>query len=315
MQDKKGIGFLFPGSLSTNLVVLIIGIILSICSLLSEITGTAASLLATLGASMFLAGFLGLINIRILANEVRRVIYQPFVDYALLYQIRASGIEGVFRDRANALPRIITVIEEEYKEIVIVGSSLKGLLGLGYSAVGQDQRLREVLVKDLKRGVSINILMTHPKVAHHRSKQEGRLDGDIEAEIIENLMYLIKLKHDNPEIAEKLTIKLYNGTPTIFMLCTQNLMMLNPYPYYSTTYSSFSFLIRGNSDLYEAYFTSHYQRAWTDTRLSELINKDINVAIEQIKKFIEGNNPHNRKIIPDIEKQKELREKLEKVKQ
>jgi hypothetical protein len=311
MRSNKGFGELFPGSVATSSVMLTVGVILAVCSFLPGIHGTVASLLAGLGSCMFLAGFIGLINVRVLANEVRRVTSQPFEDTVLLSQVRGSGIEGIFRDRANVLERIIPVLEEENREIVIVGSSLKGLIGVGYNAVGEDQRVRDILVNALERNVPINILMTNPMVAHHRSQQEGRLDGDIEAEILENLMYLTKLKYNNPNIAEKLTIKLYNGTPTIFMLCTPSLMMINPYPYYSTAYGSFSFIIRGGSDLYRGYFGSHYQRAWTDTRLGVLISENIDLAVRQIKEFIEGTNPHGRKIIPDVNKQRELLEKLE----
>lgn len=190
---------------------------------------------------------------------------------------------------------------------------MKGLIGVGYNAVGQSQRMREVLINALKRKVQINILMTNPEVAHHRSQQEGRLDGDIEAEILENLMYLVKVKHDNPEIASKLTIKLYNGTPTIFMVCTSRLMMVNPYPYYSTAYGSFSFLIEEGSELYRSYYPSHYSSAWTDPRLTVIISEDINTAVDQIKELTQKSNPHGRKIIPDDSKRDELLKKLSQV--
>jgi len=314
MQDNEGIMSLFPGSVATNSVVLVLGIILVLCSLLPGTSGKAASILTGLGSAMFLAGFLGLIHARALAKEVHKVVSLPFEETMLLTQLHWAGIEWISRERADFGEKIISALEKEINEIVIVGSSLKGLIGVGYNAVGQAQRIREALINALKRGTQLNILMTNPKIAHHRSKQEGRVNGDIEAEILENLMYLIRLKHNNPNIAPKLKIGLYDGTPTIFMLCTSNLMMINPYPYYSTAYSSFSFLIKGGSALYRGYYQSHYREAWTDTKMTLYISENIDLAMEQIKDLIEGTNPLGKKIIPDAAKEKALLEEWNKLK-
>lgn len=313
MQEGKGFGSLFPGSVATSFIVLTLGVILVVISLIQEPKSTVGSLLAGLGSAMFLAGFLGLVNVKVLANEIGKITSQPFEEIAFLSKIRKSGIYDVFRSRADSLRAVIPDVEEETNEVVLVGSSLKGLIGVGYTAVGQAQRMREVLISALKRKIQVNILMTNPEVAHHRSQQEGRVDGDIEAEILENLMYLVKLKHDNPEMASKLTVKLYNGTPTIFMVATSRLMMINPYPYYSTAYGSFSFLIEEGSDLYRAYYPSHYSAAWTDPRLTVLVCEDINAAIDQIKELIQKNTPHGRKIIPDDNKRSDLLKKLAQV--
>lgn len=314
MQDNKGIRSLFPGSVATNSIILVFGIILVLCSLLLRTSGVVASILTGLGSAMFLAGFLGFINVSVLANEVHKVTGLPFEERTLLNQIYWAGIKWISRERADLQEKIISALEEEINDIVIVSSSLKGLIGLGYSTVGQAQEIRKVLINALKRGVYLNILMTSPGIAHHRSNQEGRADGDIEAEILENLMYLIKLKHDNPKIAPKLKIELYDGTPTIFMLCTSNLMLINPYPYYSTAYSSFSFLIKGGSALYRGYYQSHYRAAWTDTKMTTPISENIDLAIKQIQELIVAINPHGRDIIPDADKRKELFGKLKQIK-
>lgn len=310
MPRDERISSLFPGSVATNAVVLVIGAILAAMSMYPVDNKAISSLLAGFGSAMFLAGFLGLINVRVLAREVGRVAGQPFEDVAYLNKMRQSGVRDVFRDRSESVEPIMTSLKHEADEFVIVGSSLKGLIGVGYSAVGAPKRIRTVLDEALCRGVKINILMTNPVVAHHRSQQEGRLDGDIEAEILENLMYFVMWKSENPDLASCLEIELYDGAPTIFMLCTSQLMLLNPYPYYSTAFSSFSFLIEGNSPLYRAYYNSHFREAWADRRSTLRINDNLGMALTQIKEIIGQKNPHGRLIIPDEGKRQELLDKL-----
>jgi hypothetical protein len=305
---------LFPGSNSINILLFGLSIILGFCAfIVFNDNSVVSSLLIGLSGSMFIAGFVGYINIQVLSNEVHRVTSQPFEDSRLLSIVRGSGIEDICKNRSLALEKLIFLLEEEDREIVIVGSSLKGLIGVGSSAVGHNKLIRDIFESSLRRNVDINLLMTSPRVADHRSKQEGRIEGDIESEILENLMYLIKIKFASSKHSSHLNIKLYNGTPTIFMIATPNLMMLNPYPYYSTAYGSFSFIIRSDSDLYKTYYMSHYQSAWSDIVLNEQIDNNKNLAKKQIDNFIKGKNSHSRLIIPQRNRQNDLLNKLSQI--
>ncbi|MBA7470515.1 hypothetical protein ES707_05802 [subsurface metagenome] len=69
MQDNKGIRSLFPASVATNSVVSVFGIILVLYSLLLRTNGVVASILTGFGSAMFLAGFLGLINVSMLTKQ------------------------------------------------------------------------------------------------------------------------------------------------------------------------------------------------------------------------------------------------------
>lgn len=126
-------------------------------------------------------------------------------------------------------------------------------------------------------------------------------------------MYFIKIRKDFEDVRKNLNIKLYKGTPTIFMMCTSKLMLLNPYPYYSTAYGSFSFVVENGSSLYESFYNSHYREAWTspnDTSI-EKIDDNIERSIDQIREIIEKRkNPHGRDVIPEKMK-KELIKELE----
>ncbi len=305
---------ILPGSLAINIALMVFGLLLAGCSLVvASQNNTIASLLSGLGGGMFVAGFIGLLNTAILSQEIHKVASQPFEDVCLLSQVRGSGLEAIGRDRSNVLDKLLDSIEREGKQVIIVGSSLKGFIGVGYNAVGEDESVRRSLLRSMQNGCELNILMTSPAIAHHRSQQEGRLEGDIEADIIENLMYLVKVRHENQPYASNLQINLYDGTPTIFMVCTSEMMLLNPYPYYSTAYGSYAFTVRAQSDMYRVYFSSHFQRAWSDPRLTEAIKSERGAAIEQIRHYITGRNEHGRPIIPDDARQRDLLAKLQQI--
>lgn len=97
------------------------------------------------------------------------------------------------------------------------------------------------------------------------------------------------------------------------MVSSTNLMLLNPYPYYSTAYGSFLFIIRSNSDLYKSYYFTHFQNAWNDRELNEHIDDNKDLAKQKIEYFIKGNNFHGRLIIPHNYQQNNLLKKLEQI--
>ena len=310
MITNKKLANLLPGSLSVNIFLVIFSLIFIGLAFYFNINNVGVSILIGLGSAMFLAGFLGIVNLKILANEIAKVTSQPILDTILYNKLINFGIRDIFRDRASSLENITSEIDIEGKELIISGSSLKGLIGVGLITSGRALSIREAILHALMRNVKVNILMTNPEVAHHRSTQEGRRDGDIEAEILENILYFVKLRKDDIYAKNNLTVKLYNGTPTIFMLSTSNLMLLNPYPYYSTAYSSFSFHIKGNSLIYNTYYYAHYSSAWEDDRLSTTISNEHEIAKKYLESLIRKKNPHGRFIIPDTQKQDELIDKL-----
>jgi hypothetical protein len=224
--------------------------------------------------------------------------------------IQEAGLKEVYRDRVHSLVDMRDEIELESKQIVIIGSSLKGLIGIGGDSTGNTNLIRIALIEAIKRKVKIHIILTNPEIAHHRSKQEGRESGEIEREIIENIIYLVKEKKELNQTGTNLEIKLYNGTPTIFMLATSKEMFFNPYTLYSKAYESICFRLDSKSLIYDNYMQNQYSAAWGEKNITTLIENDNEKAIKQIEKIINGKNQHGAQIVPDEGIRNYLLEKL-----
>jgi hypothetical protein len=293
--------------MATNVVLMVIGVVMAIIPLTPGLRGPVALLLTGLGSAAFLAGFLGLVNVTILSEEYRRLTDQPFDQLMLLSKIQTAGIVDVFRNRLEGNSKIMESLAEENSQFFVVGTSMKGLIGVAFDEEDEYSEVWRAIKEALQRKVKINILMINPGVAHYRSRAEGRPDGAIEAEIIENLIYLVMYKMENPKLADYIKIKLYNGTPTMFIMGTTRRMLANPYPYYTTANSSFSFLIEGGSPLFAAYYHSHYRAVWLDACATLEINDDPKEAAKQIQELINmTNHDKNTLIIPDENKRNSM---------
>ncbi len=306
---KLGVGIrkMFPGAVATNVVIIVIGIVMAILPLASGLGSRIALLLTSLGSAAFLAGFMGLVNVSILSEEYKRLTDQPFDQLMLLSKIQTAGISDVYRNRLEGTSRVIESLVEESSQFFAVGTSLKGLIGVAFDEEDEYTEIWKAIKEALQRKVKINLLLTNPAMAHYRSRQEGRPEGEIEAEIIENLIYLIMYKMENPKLADNLKIKLYDGAPSLFMMGTTRKMLINPYPNYTTACSSFSFLIEGGSPIYAAYYHSHYRAAWLDSRSTMDISDDPKEAAKQIQELINmTNHDKNTLIIPDENKRNSM---------
>ncbi len=300
----------FPGTLATNVVLIVIGLLM--CGLSFYAQSNVSSLLGEFGAAMFIAGTLAIVNIIILSNELGKS-GQQLETLAYVGRMKSAGINDVFSTRgAKTLNSIISAVEKEKNEIVIVGSSLKGIIGLGFEATGDKLRLRNAIFSALKRNVELKILMTNPEYAHFRATQEGRRAGDIESEILKNVIYLSSLKFENQKTQELVSIKLFNGTPTIFLFATSKTMLINPYPYFTTAFNSYTFEFTADSEVYQSYYESHYNMAWSSKDNAIDIDNDNTKAFSQIKHLIEKKSNSNAELIPSKEERGELLMDLEK---
>jgi hypothetical protein len=298
---------MFPGAVATNVVILVIGIVMAVIPLTPGFKGPVALLLTGLGSAAFLAGFSGLVNASILSEEYRRLTDQPFDQLMLLSKIQTAGIADVFRNRLEGTSKIVQSLTEENSQFFVVGTSLKGLIGVAFDEEDEYADIWKALKDAMQRKVKINIIMTNPGVAHYRSRAEGRPDGAIESEIIENLIYLIMYKMENPKLTDYIKIKLYNGPPSLFMMGTTRKMLVNPYPNYTTASSTFSFLIDGGSPLFAAYYHSHYRAVWLDAGATIDINDDPKEAAKQVQELINmTNHDKNTLIIPDESKRNSM---------
>ena len=307
MKLGNGIRKMFPGGMAANVILIVIGGVMAVIPLTPGLRGPVALLLTGLGSAAFLAGFLGIINITILSEEYRRLTDQPFDQLMLLSKIQTAGIADVFRNRLEGTSKILQSLSEESSQFFVVGTSLKGLIGVAFDEEDEYNEVWRAIKEALQRKVKINILLANPSVAHFRSRAEGRPEGAIAAEIIENLLYLVMYKMENPKLADFIKIKLYNGTPTMFLMGTTRKMLVNPYPHYTTACSTFSFLVEGGSPLYAAYYHSHYRAVWLDAGATLDIHDDPKEAAKQIQDLINmTNHDKNTLIIPDENKRNSL---------
>lgn len=194
------------------------------------------------------------------AQQLTRIVNH----FDVLNDCKKFGLERIHKNRSSCN----SVIQDAFAlentnlgKIRIVGSSLKGFIGIGLEAQNSEHfENRIALETALAKGVNIRVLMTHPVFAKYRAKQEGRGPGEIELEIIENLIYLLSLKDKSS--SSDLEIRLFQGTPTIFMIATKKIMIINPYPYYQTAYSSFLYELKGGSDMHTYYYEAQYRETW-----------------------------------------------------
>jgi hypothetical protein len=161
-------------------------------------------------------------------DKIERILADYTNEISLLKSVKFAGVTGVFKRRENAIKAFARALDEENKEIMIIGSSLKGLL--------QKEEYAEIREKiKFKAGnayTKVKFLLTHPIVADFRASQENRRYGEIGKEIVESLIILGKWKIP-PE-----DVRLFLGTPTCFAIKTSRQMLINPYPYISVSFDS-----------------------------------------------------------------------------
>lgn len=173
----------------------------------------------------------------------------------LLKSAHDAKLAGIYVSRAAALQAFLPFIEEERNEIIVAGSSLRGLL---QEDDAEYANARDLLKRKVKAGVRVRFLLTHPMIADLRAKQEGRNPTDIGKEIVDSLETLT----GGDWKVDEGSIKLYMGTPTCFGIKTSMAALLNPYPFMREAFASPCLIVRKGGYFYESFHVSHF-RAWT----------------------------------------------------
>lgn len=212
-----------------------------------------------------------------IGEAVREVTSTYRGELDLLRSAQHAGIRGLFISRADALWAFMTAIENEKHEIMIVGSSLRGLL---QDYENEYERAREVLRRKVSEKVRLRILLTHPVVADLRAKQEDRNLKDIGREIIESLEVL----RDKWSI-EAANVRLYVGTPTVFGIKTAEAMLLNTYPYMKEAVASPCMIVAKPGYMYDHYLNSHF-RAW-NSAMALQAPPDPRAMLSQLDRYAE----------------------------
>lgn len=163
--------------------------------------------------------------------------YEREID--LLQSVRQAGIKGIYHRRQSALKEFARCMDEEANEIMVIGSSLRGLL--------QQPEYKDIADKlRFKAGLpnfNVRLMLTHPIVADFRASQEKRNPTEIGSEILQSLRIL---KAWNIPCAN---VRLYLGTPTCFAIRTTRAMIVNPYPYIAVSSESPCFLVEQTHDM------------------------------------------------------------------
>jgi hypothetical protein len=188
--------------------------------------------------------------------------YRDEID--TLRALKDAGVIRPYSRRELALKAFASAIDAETSEIMVVGSSLKGLL--------QQDSYKEIAdklkFKVSSTGVRVKFLLTHPVVADLRARQEARRYMEIGTEIIETLL-ILRDWGVRPE-----NVRLYKGTPTCFGIKTLRRMLLNPYPYGAVAFNSPCLVFETNEEhpsyFYDEFDASHF-RAW-DTDVAARIS-------------------------------------------
>lgn len=202
----------------------------------------------------------------------------------LLQSMRQAGVIGVFKRREAAIKAFSRYIDEETREIMVVGSSLKGLLQKDeYSEIAAKLRFKQDL-----GNVRIKYLLTHPIFADFRASQENRRPTEIGIEILRSLETLKTWRTDPADV------RLYLGTPTCFALKTSRQMLINPYAYTFASYDSPCVLLEdggaGNPSYFFDEFSARHFGAW-DTDLAVKVSdfdRVIATCREQIGDYAEA---------------------------
>jgi len=194
-----------------------------------------------------------------------------------------AGILDSFRNRNEALGRFGSTLRAA-RRVVVVGSSLKGLIHTG----GADADTRAILKERVSRqrddahaSTSTDFVLTHPAFADLRAEQENRAKQDIGREVIKSLMYLKEWE------VPASSVHLYLGTPTCFGILADDRMILNPYPYADVAFESPCLLLEDSGYFFNAFAKSHFgvlDRTMV-VRLSELPSDigDLYVSLREFR--------------------------------
>lgn len=184
--------------------------------------------------------------------------------------LRQSGMVRCYPTREEGLADFFERASGYSGDVTVVGCSLHGVMSEKSSGF-------RTFVAD--RPNAVRFLLTHPAVAELRARQENRRKP-IGVDIVKCLRLLDELG------VPAQNISLYIGTPTLFGIMTEHLMLINPYPYQSTAKDSPCMLIRHEPDtesyIYSALKVAHFS----------LFDSTMTVQLDDLKLAVDGMERH-----------------------
>jgi hypothetical protein len=215
-------------------------------------------------------------------EQISELVAEYHAEIDVLKDLEEAGVIRPYRRRELALKDFASAIDTETDEIMIIGSSLKGLL--------IKEKYREIADKlkfKMDNKVRVKFLLTHPVIADLRAGQENRQFTEIGSEIIESLQILQKWQVPVEDV------RLYKGTPTCFAIKTSSKMLLNPYPYGGVSYDSPCIIVETSAEnpsyFYDEFDKSHFS-TW-ETNFSARIynyNDTVSELKQNLKIYADG---------------------------
>jgi hypothetical protein len=217
-----------------------------------------------------------------------------------LSQSKNLGITMAYPDRRAALETFLSYLtlyvandNIPNRELVIVASSVKGVIEK-YPDLGR--RFSQVIEQASKCDCDVKILLTHPAYSRYREIQESRQQYDIAKEILHAIAWLEGrgLKPNQ--------IKVYKGTPTTFMIATNERMLLNFYPYQTEAFNCFCLEVQDTGSdvcIYRSFYDNHFHKPW----IGELEERDHYIqtnSLGYIHEFLEGPVNDPKKVLEDM---------------
>ncbi len=178
------------------------------------------------------------------------------------------GVIGVFRNRLEAFTSFRSQWDKEPKRIDIVASTMEGFRNFSGDAG------HELLERRLESGCTVQLLLTDPEFLHFRAENENVRVQSIQDDLVETEHQLRQLRK---AYGEQISVKTFRSPPTCFLIATSSHMLLNPYPYMRTAYSSFGLIVRQTKrkdDIFHVYHEYHFKRAWKEAKNIVLENTE-----------------------------------------
>ncbi len=85
------------------------------------------------------------------------------------------------------------------------------------------------------------VLLTDREYLTFRAENENVREQSIQDDLVETVHQLTQLRR---RYGKRIAAKAFRSPPTCFMIATTDHMLLNPYPYMRTAYSSFALIVR-----------------------------------------------------------------------
>lgn len=188
--------------------------------------------------------------------------WQKMAELMTLEEQKRLGMVGIYPDRKDAFSDFSSFWDSEKDEICIVSSTLEGFRKFVGDAGS------ELLESKIRNGCNIKILLTHKDYLGFRAKNENISESSIQSQLDETLKQINPLLSNKLKNTGTIEVRWFENPPTCFAIMTKSHMLLNPYPYMRTAYSSFAVIVcktERHDDIFRIYFEYHFKRAWENS--------------------------------------------------